>query len=80
MRAIFQDRGAVPLYKNFFSKTFVQYVTVRLMRIWAYKNADENEHTFSWRRQNVQKQTKAVEKRILCKSNLTIVFVNKRVC
>ena len=57
MRAVFQNRAA-PLYKNFFRKTFLRYVTVWLVRIWTYKNADEKEYCFSWRRKNVQKRTK----------------------
>ena len=61
MRAIFQNR-AVLLYKKSFLKTFVQYVTVWLTRIWTYKNADEKEHTDSWRRKKVQKRTKMDEK------------------
>ena len=71
MRAIFQNK-AVPLYIFFFFRnTFVQYVTVWLVRIWAYKNADEKEHTFSWRTKNVQKRTKVDKERILCKSTFT---------
>ena len=31
--------------KNFFWTTFVQYVTVWLVRIWTHKNADEKGHT-----------------------------------
>ena len=69
MRAIFQNR-AVPLCKKFFWKTFVQYVTVWLVRIWTYKNADEKAHTFSRRSKNVKKRTQTDEKRILCKSTL----------
>ena len=63
MRAIFKNR-AVLLYKNFFRNNFVQYLSVWLMRIWAYKNADEKEHIFSWRRKKVRKRTKVDEKRI----------------
>ena len=66
IRAIFQNR-AVPLYKKFFRKIFVQYVTVWLVRIWTYKNADEKAHTFSRRSKNVKKRTKTYEKRIQCK-------------
>ena len=58
---IFQNR-ALPLYKNFFQKTFVQYVTVRLVRIRTYKNAYEKEQTFPWRRKNAQKRRKSDEK------------------
>ena len=57
IRAIFQNR-AVSLYKKFFWKTFVQYVTDWLVWIWTYKNADEKAHTFSRRSKNVQKLTK----------------------
>ena len=46
MKALFQNTVA-PFTKKSFRKTFVQYVTVWLMRIWTYKNADENEHTVS---------------------------------
>ena len=55
-----------PFTKNFFRKTSVQYVTVWLVRIWTYKNADETAHTFSRRSKNVKKRTKTDEKRILC--------------
>ena len=54
IRAIFQYR-AVPLCKKFFRKRFVQYVTVWLVRIWTYKNADEKAHTFSRRSKNGRK-------------------------
>ena len=47
-----------PFTKNFFRKTFVQYVTVWLVRIWTYKNADEKAHTFWKRSKNVKKRTK----------------------
>ena len=43
MKAMFQSR-AVPVYsftKNFFRKTFGQYVKGWLVRIWTYKNADK---------------------------------------
>ena len=53
--------------KNFFRKTFVQYVTVWLVRIWTHKNADEKADTLSRRSKNVKKRTKTNEKRILCK-------------
>ena len=65
MRTIFENR-AVPLYKHFFQKTFVQYVTILFVLMWTYKNADEKEYTFLWKRKLLQKRTK-VEKRILCK-------------
>ena len=44
-KAIFQNR-AVLLYEKCFRKTFVQYVTVWLVRIWTYKNADEKSIVF----------------------------------
>ena len=69
MKAIFQNK-AVPLHNFFFRNTYVQYVTVWLVRIWACKNADEKENTFSRRRKNVQKRAEAYEKLILCKSTL----------
>ena len=40
------DESDIPLCKEFFRLTFVQYVAVRQMRIWTYKNADEKEHSF----------------------------------
>ena len=43
-------------------------MTVWLMRVWTYKNADEKLHTFSRRSKNVKKRTKTDEKRILCQS------------
>ena len=33
-------------------------MTVHLVRIWTYKNADEKEHTFSRKSKNGQKRTK----------------------
>ena len=54
-----------PFTKTFFRKTLVQYVTVWLVRIWTYENADEKSHSFSWRSINVKKRTKTDEKRIL---------------
>ena len=50
-----------PFTKNFFRKIFVQYVTVWLVRIWTYKNADEKAHTFS-RSKNVKKTDENVRK------------------
>ena len=72
IRAVFRNR-AVPLYKKIFRKTFVQYVTVWLVRIWTHKNADEKAHTLSRRRKNVKKRTKTYEKRILCKITFSIL-------
>ena len=48
-------------------KSFAQYVTVWLVRIQKYKNADEKAFTFSRRSKNLTKRTKTDEKRILCK-------------
>ena len=42
-------------------------MTVWLVRIWTYKNADEKAHIFSRRSKNVKKRMKTYEKRILCK-------------
>ena len=42
-------------------------MTVRLVRIWTHKNADEKAHTLSRRSKRVKKRTKTYEKRILCK-------------
>ena len=67
-------QSCTPLQKNFFGKTFVQYVTVWLVRIWTYKNADEKAHTFSRRSKNVKKRTKTYEKRILCKFTFNHIF------
>ena len=71
IRAIFRNK-TVPVYKKFFRKTFVQYVTVRLVRIWTHKNADEKAHTLSRRSKNVKKRTKTYEKRILCKFTFSL--------
>ena len=50
-----------------FGQNFYPYITIYLVRIWTYKNADEKAHTFSRRSKNVKKWTKTYEKRILCK-------------
>ena len=42
-------------------------ITVYLVRIWTYKNADKKAHAFSRRSKNVKKRIKTYEKRILCK-------------
>ena len=73
VRAIFRNK-AVPFTKNIFPKTFVQYVTVWLVRIWTHKNADEKAHTLSWRSKNVKKRTKTYEKRIVCKFTYTLIL------
>ena len=49
-------------------------MTVWLVRIWTYKNADEKAHTFS-RSKNVKKRTKTYEKRILCKFTLRLLQI-----
>ena len=54
-----------------FEQNFYLNITVYLVRIWTYKNADEKAHTFSRRSKNVKKRTKTYEKRILCKLTLT---------
>ena len=68
----FKIRLLVLLCKNFFRTTFVQYVTVWLVRIWTYKNADEKGHTCSRRSKNVKKRTKTNEKRLLRKFTLRL--------
>ena len=57
-----------------FEQNFYLYITVYLVRIWTYKNADEKAHTFSRRSKNVKKRTKTYEKRILCKFTVTQTF------
>ena len=57
-------------YTKLFEQNFCLYITVYLVRIWTYKNADEKAHTFSRRSKNVKKRTKTYEKRILCKFTL----------
>ena len=48
-----------PYTMNFFRKTYVQYLTVRLVRIWTYKMGTKK---------NIKKKrTKVDGKRILCK-------------
>ena len=41
-----------------FEQNFHLYITVYLVRIWTYKNANEKAHTFSRRSKNGQKRTK----------------------
>ena len=56
-------KGAQPYFKisllsfmhKIFEQSFYQYITVYLVRIWTYKNADEKSHTFSRRCKNVKK-------------------------
>ena len=57
-----------------FEQNFYLHITVYLVRIWTYKNADEKAHTFSRRSKNVKKRTKAYEKRILCKFTFIRIF------
>ena len=59
-----------------FEQNFYQYVTVYLVRIWTYENADEKAHTFSRKSKNVKKRTKTDDKRILCKFTLMLDFTN----
>ena len=47
-----------------FEQNFYPCVTVYLVQIWTYKNADEKAHTFSRRSKNVKNRTKTDEKRI----------------
>ena len=54
--------------KNFFRKTFAQYVTVWLVRMWTHKYADKKAHSFLRRSKKIKK--KADEERILRKSTL----------
>ena len=61
IRAIFRNK-AVPLYKKFFRKTFVQYVTVWFVRIWTYKNADEKSAYFVKEKQKRKKTDGNVRK------------------
>ena len=58
IRAIFRNRAVYPFTKIFFRKTFVQYVTVWLVRTWTHKHEDEKAHTLSRRNKNVKKRTK----------------------
>ena len=61
-----------------FEQNFYLYITVYLVRIWTYKNADEKAHTLSRRSKNVKKRTKTYEKRILCKFTLIrLAFATK---
>ena len=57
IRAIFQNTAEPFLQKNFFGKLLSIDVTVWLMQIRTYKNADEKEHTFSRRSKNVKQRT-----------------------
>ena len=63
-----------------FEQNFYLYITVYLVRIWTYKNADEKAHTFSRRSKNVKKRTKTYEKRILCKFTFSFVFIHSVKC
>ena len=55
--------SCTPLCKKIFEKTYVKYVTVWLVRIWTYKNADEKEHSFSWRKTYKNGNSKSTFKR-----------------
>ena len=50
-----------------FEQIFYQSVTVYLVRVWTYKNADEKVRAFFWRRKQCSKTDKNC---ILCKSAL----------
>ena len=63
-----------PFTKKFFRKTFVQYVTVWLVRIWTHKNADEKAHTLSRRSKNVKKRTKRTKNGYCVNSPLALLF------
>ena len=56
------------IYK-IFEQNFYPYVTVYLVRIWTYKNADEKAQAFSRRSKNAKK-------RILCKFTFTFKLLN----
>ena len=60
--------------RKIFEQNFYQYITVYLVRIWTYKNADEKAHTFSKRSKNVKKRTNTDEKRIRCKFTFSNFF------
>ena len=61
-RAIFQNRTVPFLQKRKkLKKTFAPYVTIWLVRIWTYKNADEKEHFFMQKKKRSQ-MTKEDEK------------------
>ena len=54
----------------------MQNVTIWLERIWTYKNADEKDHTFSWRRKYVQKRTKRTKIGYCVNPYLELYFSN----
>ena len=60
-----------------FEQNFYLYITVYLVRIWTYKNADEKAPTLSRRSKHIKKRTKTYEKRILCKFTLRQREMNK---
>ena len=62
--------------QNFWTKLLSICVTVYLVRIWTYKNADEKAHTFSRRSKNVKKRTKTDKKRTVYKFILMLNFTN----
>ena len=57
-------KGAQPYFEisllsfthKIFEQKFYQYVTVYVVQIWTYKNADEKAHTLSRRSKNVKKK------------------------
>ena len=63
-----------------FEQNFYLYITVYLVRIWTFKNADEKAHTLSRRGKNVKKRTKTYEKRILCKFTLILKLSYRAFC
>ena len=66
MSAVFQNKAIPVSFINNVFRKIVQYVTVWLVWIWTYKNADLN--SFSWG--ECTKTEKADKNRILCKSTL----------
>ena len=61
--------------RKIFEQKFYLFITVYLVRIWTYKNANEKAHTFS-RRSKIakKKRTKTDEKRIPCKFTLSSFY------
>ena len=64
--ALFRNIAHIVHTQNFEQNFYLYNITVYLVRIWTYKNADAKAHTFS-RSKNVKKRTKTYEKRIVCK-------------
>ena len=69
---LYFEISLLSLIHKIFEQNFYLYITVYLVRIWTYQNADEKAHTFSRRNKNVKKRTKTYEKRILCKFTLKL--------